>query len=218
MNENVVKCLLFWRDGQPTPSGPALRGVRVTRVAAARACADSLASHHWDCLVLDAVARSDDALDLLRQSRRTYPDVPVLVLVAHGDTRTAVEAMKAGAAHCLETPLDADRLLSVVRALCRHASRESLQGWARLTPIERTVLWHLLEGRTNQQIADLLCRSHRTIEVHRRHIMAKLHATNVVELVKRSIQVKDALRMPMAPSSAETTESHAESSEPESNR
>ena len=55
---------------------------------------------------------------------------------------------------------------------------------ASLTSMETTVLQHVLQGRTNRQIGQSLHRSPRTIEVHRSHIMRKLGASTIVDLVR----------------------------------
>jgi DNA-binding NarL/FixJ family response regulator len=198
MDEGATECLVFASPGNATAqmlrSALAEWDICVTRSMDTQACLDLLGARRWNCLVVDASGQSSVALDLLSQCRRVYPDVRVLVLVRHGDTETAVRAMKAGAADCVETLMETGRVASAVRAVCCRADHESLEGWARLTRMERTVLGHLLEGHTNQQIAEALCRSHRTIEVHRRHIMSKLDAANVVDLVKRSMQIDEASR------------------------
>lgn len=71
--------------------------------------------------------------------------------------------------------------------LCRSTDGGGRDLRARLTPVEQTVLHHVLSSRTNRQIANLLNRSPRTIEVHRRHIMEKVGAANLVELVRKTI-------------------------------
>lgn len=194
-DENALECLVFADPGNALArtlrSALGEWGIRVSRSTKAQECLGLLGTRRWDCLIVDASGQSAVALETLAQCRRVYPDVPVLVLVGHGETATAVQAMKAGAADCVETSIETDRLASVVRAVCRQASHESLDGWARLTRTERTVLGHILEGHTNQQIADVLCRSSRTIEVHRRNIMAKLDAANLVDLVKRSMHLEE---------------------------
>jgi two-component system response regulator FixJ len=154
-------------------------------------CFDLLARHPWGCLVLAADGATRDVLDVLTRCRRTYPEVPPLVLVKHGDIDTTVQMMKAGAADCMETPVETGRLLAAVTTLCRRAGGESRSYRAHLTRMERTVLGHILEGHTNREIAQLLCRSPRTIEVHRRHIMRKLGATNLVDLVKQMMRSED---------------------------
>jgi two-component system, LuxR family, response regulator FixJ len=106
----------------------------------------------------------------------------VLVLVHHGDIRATVQAMKTGACDCLETPVESDRLKEIVERLL--GSMDSRPPANPLTPMEITVLGHILEGKTSRQIADTLCRSPRTIEVHRSHIMHKLGVSTIVDLIK----------------------------------
>ncbi|HPC97323.1 MAG TPA: response regulator transcription factor [Sedimentisphaerales bacterium] len=164
--------------------------MRLTRSVKPDECLDLLGAHAWRLLILDAAGRTDVMLDVLSKSRRIYPDVPALVLVRRGDTHTAVQAMKAGASDCLETPVDPPLLRTAVESLCRQTPLQPVGRRAALTHAEQVVLGHILEGRTNQEIANLLCRSTRTIEVHRRHIMTKLGAGNLVELVKRAMQIE----------------------------
>ena len=52
------------------------------------------------------------------------------------------------------------------------------------------VLYHILEGKNNREIADVLHRSPRTVEVHRRHLMQKMDANNVVELLRRAADMR----------------------------
>jgi two-component system response regulator FixJ len=165
-------------------------GIRVMRPGDLDECLDLLARHCWGALVL-AGGEPREMLEALSESRRVYPEVPVLVLVRHGNIETAVRAMKAGAADCLEMPVKTARLLSAVADLCRQALRERTTCRALLTRMERTVLGHILEGHTNREIADAMCRSPRTIEVHRRHIMKKFGAANLVELLKQTLYADD---------------------------
>ncbi len=167
-------------------------GPRLTRSVTPDECLDRLGTCGCGLLILDATGRTDGVLNVLAKARRIHPDVPALVLVRHGDTPTAVQAMKAGASDCLETPFDPAQLRAAVESLCRQTSLQPVSRRAALTPAEVVVLGHILEGRTNQEIANLLCRSTRTIEVHRRHLMTKLGATNLVDLVRRSMQIEAA--------------------------
>jgi len=192
-----MECLVFADGDERTAETLASvlgdEGIRVTRPLELDECLDLLARHGWGCLVL-AGGETRAMFDALSQCRRIYPEVPVLVLVRHGDIGTAVRAMKAGAADCVEMPAKTARLLSVVTDLCCQTGREPPAYRAQLTRMERTVLGHILEGHTNREIADAICRSPRTIEVHRRHIMKKLGATNLVELLKQTLYAGDAGR------------------------
>jgi len=58
-----------------------------------------------------------------------------------------------------------------------------------LTRMELKILYHILEGRNSREIADVLRRSPRTVEVHRRHLMQKLGANNIVELLRQAVRL-----------------------------
>jgi DNA-binding NarL/FixJ family response regulator len=71
----------------------------------------------------------------------------------------------------------------------------ALLGFARLTAREREILEALVNGETNAQAGQRLGLSHRTVEVHRRHIMRKLGARNTADLVRRVVVIEE-LRLP----------------------
>jgi two-component system response regulator FixJ len=185
----VVKCLVF-RGGSEEETLCTLasalgeRGIHVTWSANPHQCFDLLVTRRWDSLIIDASGDAREPLDLLLRVTRTGADVPVLVLVRRGEITTAVRAMKAGAADCIETPVTTARLMSALASLPRQMIHKHPALYESLTPMERVVLRHILNGLTSRQIAGMLCRSPRTIHVHRRRIMAKLGAANLVELVK----------------------------------
>ncbi|MCU0918006.1 MAG: LuxR C-terminal-related transcriptional regulator [Planctomycetes bacterium] len=190
-HNNVVNGLLFAPGRAATVQALtallAARGIGTRHSATLEECLDQLGVRPWRFLILDASREPHSVLDVLTQARRAHLDVPAFVLVSQGDIGTAVQMTKAGAADCLETPLAAPRLHSFVSALHEKVDRAPGNPWARLTPVEQVILQHILNGRRNRQIADLLSRSPRTVEVHRRHIMAKLGAVSVVTLVKKTI-------------------------------
>jgi DNA-binding NarL/FixJ family response regulator len=92
--------------------------------------------------------------------------------------------MKAGASDCLEKSVGGRRLLGGVNDLLRQTIEEPYLSQPALTPMEVTVLCLILEGKTNHEAARILHRSPRTVEVHRKHIMHKLGASSVIDLVK----------------------------------
>lgn len=189
MHESIAKCLVFTSDGRETAERlvSLLReqGIRVVRSTRADECLGSLDAHGWRFLAVDATVETEVSLDVLARARQSWPDLPVLAMVNQGDTHTAVQAMKAGAFDCVETPIDAAVLRSTVDAMNDRKGRRSDDPLQTLTRVERIVLSHVLEGRTNREIGDALCRSPRTVEVHRRHIMQKLSVSNLIDLVKR---------------------------------
>jgi FixJ family two-component response regulator len=130
-----------------------------------------------------------DGLELLDDVKRAIPWLPVIVVTSYGDVPMAVEAVKAGAFDFIQKPLDPDTFLTKVgSALQQDALADILRGKP-LTETETKVLRLILQGRSNKEIAHMLCRSVRTIEVHRNHIMHKLKVNNVVDLVKKAIDL-----------------------------
>ena len=117
--------------------------------------------------------------------------MPLIVLTAHGDVSASVHAMKAGAEDFLTKPVKPeDPLGAVERALVRDAeaaeqrrtSEDLHQRFQSLTPREREILQHILDGKLNKEIAAELGSAERTIKAHRGSIMAKLRANSPAEL------------------------------------
>ncbi len=190
MSESRAKCLVYACAETAGTLAVLLqeRGIGMTRPADAGQCLNLLAARSWRFLVVDASGEGGLWLRLVPQARGVCPTVPVLVLVPEGDTETAVRAIKVGAADCIESPVTMARLRPALDSLEGQAGGEFYDLWVRLTPVQRTILWHVLSSRTNREIADLLKRSRRTVEVHRRRIMEKLGAANLVELVKQAMR------------------------------
>lgn len=136
-----------------------------------------------DLVVVDVDRQRVRGLGWLRDWRGLYPHVPAVALVGRGDASAAVAAMKAGAADCLEKPLDASRLESVATTLLRERPFSWAEACKALTRTERRVLELVLAGKTTAQIALEFHRSRRTIEVHRRNCMRKLGVSHVSELL-----------------------------------
>jgi len=142
-----------------------------------------------ELLIVDFDGQVNQSLELLTQCRALYPHLPALVLVEHGDTPTAVAAMKAGAADCLEKPLAPERLWSTLTTLLGHGQAADPRPYGALTRAEVRVLHLLLAGKTNLEIATQFHRSRRTIEVHRRNLMRKLGASHISDLVKQAFRL-----------------------------
>jgi two-component system, LuxR family, response regulator FixJ len=125
-------------------------------------------------------------------------EVPVIVITGHGDVPLAVEAMRFGAVDFLEKPFDDEILLLSVRAALRQqvgaAKRQSERAGienrlAALSPRERDVLGGLVAGRANKQIAFELGISPRTVEIYRAHLMDKMQAGSLSDLVRMALIV-----------------------------
>lgn len=197
MTGSTTQCLIFaGARAEPAEHVASLLchpDVSVTVATTDRECLDLLDRHDWRLLVIDAGNGSRGALRLLSHCRQMYPDLTTLVLVRRGDIATTVQTMKAGATDCIEIPIDTTRLLTVIAALCQGQDRNHCDAYDVLTRTERLVLHHILEGQTSQEIAEQLCRSRRTIEVHRRNIMKKMNAESLVDLVKPMMRRNDPL-------------------------
>ena len=122
MRESVLECLIF-ADGDHGNAETLIaaiqeRGVRATRSAQPRECLDLFGRRRWRFLIVDAGGDIPSSLAVLARAREARPDIPALMLVRRGDVATTVQAMKAGAVNCLETPIQPGRLPAVVDPLC----------------------------------------------------------------------------------------------------
>jgi FixJ family two-component response regulator len=145
------------------------------------------------CLVLDVRLPGPSGLDLQAGMQRHGISLPVIFLTGYADVPTSVRAMKAGAVDFLEKPVTRDVLLEAIRrALDFDAKRRATREDARrqhtlleqLTTRERDVFDRIVEGKRNQQIADELRVSLRTVKAYRAQLMIKLSANSAAELGK----------------------------------
>ncbi|HMH64972.1 MAG TPA: response regulator FixJ [Rhizomicrobium sp.] len=145
------------------------------------------------CLIADIRMPDMSGLELQEEIIRRRMELAVIVMTGHGDVPLAVRAMKAGAIDFLEKPFDDETMLaSVRRALVAGSQARSRSAETRaardllatLTPRERSVLDKLVQGRSNKITAHELGISPRTVEIHRAHIMDKMEAASLSDLVR----------------------------------
>jgi FixJ family two-component response regulator len=145
------------------------------------------------CLVLDVRLPGVSGLDLQGELTRAGKDIPIIFMTAHGDIRMSVRAMKAGAMEFLSKPFrDQDLLDAIKKALVRsedarvaRARTADLRArYETLTSRQREVMAHVVAGRLNKQTASALRITEITVKVHRRHIMDKMLAKSVADLVR----------------------------------
>jgi len=165
-------------------------GLTVSCFGGADDCLASLNIGTCDLLITDVRMPGKDGIELLLEVRRRQPWLPVLVVTGFGDVPMAVKALKAGAADFIEKPLDRDTFLEAVQRLLAHNAVPRVLLDHSLARMELKVLYRILEGKNNREIADVLHRSARTVEVHRRHLMRKLGANNVVELIRQAARLR----------------------------
>jgi DNA-binding NarL/FixJ family response regulator len=161
-------------------------GIRTRTFTWVDGCRQFLGAEDCDLLVLDLDSDVAYNVDLLAELEEMFPRAPKIALVKHGDIATAIQAIRAGAANCLEKPVDAQQLCSEIEIILDQNSVEPFHPKSDLTPMERTVLRLILTGKTNHEAAHVLHRSPRTIEVHRSHIMRKLEVSSTVDLVRKA--------------------------------
>ncbi|AQT68315.1 Transcriptional regulatory protein FixJ [Anaerohalosphaera lusitana] len=136
--------------------------------------------------VLITPAQTRDGFDNeIKQIKQTCPGFQVIALADNASVEEAVELMRKGAFGVVEpSKFDQQLFKELENAFEQIGCYSKL---ADLTPTEKVVLGHLLEGMGNKQIARKMHRSVRTIEDHRANIMKKMEAANVVDLVKKAL-------------------------------
>jgi FixJ family two-component response regulator len=167
-------------------------GMRVEAFASAQEFLRRSSVDAPSCLVLDVRLQGGSGLDLQLRLTELNTELPIVFITGHGDVRTSVSAMKAGAIEFLLKPLDDEEILHAIgRGIARHkAARErqaemaELQArYGSLTPRERDVMWRVVRGLLNKQIAADLGISEATIKEHRSQVMRKMLADSLADLV-----------------------------------
>lgn len=160
--------------------------------ASARKFLEGYRPHRPGCLVLDVRMPEMSGLELQEALVARGVNLPIIFITGHGDVPMSVKAMKSGALDFLEKPFDDETLLLCVRqALVKdaHARKVEAQNssvavrFSRLTEREQEVMSLVVAGRSNKEIAQKLACSHRTVEVHRSRLMAKMEAHTLPDLV-----------------------------------
>jgi FixJ family two-component response regulator len=145
------------------------------------------------CLVLDIRLPGLSGLDFQAQLVRANIHIPIIIMTGHGDIPMSVRAMKAGAVDFLTKPFrDQDMLDAVAQAIERdrkrrdsERARAELMGlFESLSPREREVMTLVTAGLMNKQAAAEIGLSEITVKIHRGHVMKKMGARSLADLVR----------------------------------
>lgn len=148
--------------------------------------------HMIGCLVLDVRMPGMSGLQLQQYLNKQKHALPIIFITGHGDIPMAVRAMQAGAMYFLEKPFEDQALLDYINEAMA-LDKEKQQARIRLTTLqarianlterEREVMDLVVDNYSNKEIAQKLGISVKTIEFHRSHMMDKMHAHSLIELV-----------------------------------
>lgn len=166
--------------------------LRVATFDSAEAFLKFYTMHMVGCLVLDVRMPGMSGLQLQQHLTKQQYALPIIFITGHGDIPMAVRAMQAGAKYFLEKPFEDQLLLDYVNEALA-LDKENQQARLRLTTIrarianltdrETEVMDLVIRNHSNKEIAEKLGVSIKTVEFHRSHMMDKMHASSLIDLL-----------------------------------
>ena len=168
-------------------------GLRAEVFGSARELLESELPDVASCLVLDIILPGPSGLDFQAELAKADIQIPIIFMTGHGDIPMTVKAMKAGAIDFLTKPFrDQDMLDAVATAIERDRTRRKDQKavaelravFETLTTRERDVFALVASGLMNKQIAAEIGLAEITVKIHRGHLMRKMGARSLADLVR----------------------------------
>lgn len=151
------------------------------------------------CVVVDLRMPGGTGLDLQNQLISLGSRLPVIFLTAYADIPTSVRAMKAGATDFITKPfINQDLLEAVDHAILLDSERRKTDAAlnriktlaSSLTPREKEVMWQVVSGLMNKQVAYELGISEMTVKLHRMSVMRKMESRSLADLVRKAEQLQ----------------------------
>jgi RNA polymerase sigma factor (sigma-70 family) len=183
-------------------------GVAVETYPSAQNFLDDYDPARAGCLVLDVRMPGMSGLELQELLVERNVRLPVIMITGYGDVPMAVRALQGGATAFLEKPFTDQELLEQInlaiesdrqrRAEAAELARIS-ELIARLTPRERQVMDLVYEGKANKAIGAELGINHKTVEVHRSRVMAKLQVSSLAALLRMILAYRMSATEPLHP-------------------
>ena len=165
-----------------------------------------LSDSQYDVVILDISMPGKNGVDILRQVKNLYPDLPVLILSMHPEEQYAVRVLRAGASGYLTKESAADELIRAIRKiytggkyvsaglaekLALNLTPDTLKpAHEHLSDREFQVLRMIASGKTVKDIATALCLSPKTVSTYRSRIFHKTECTSIADLVRKAIDFR----------------------------